>query len=75
VVDGDPAGRHRPPDNLAEAALMNDRTAVTIYGIVGQPAGTVIGDDLFDADGNQVAFIEGGLLFSADDGEWFGSYV
>jgi hypothetical protein len=29
VVDGDPAGRHRPPDNLAEAALMNEMTTIT----------------------------------------------
>jgi len=53
---------------------MSDKPTV-IYGIVGQPAGTVIGDDVFDADGEHVAFIEDGLLFSASDGEWFGSYV
>ena len=52
---------------------MNDFTVM--YGVVGQPAGSVGGDDVFNADGEHVAFIEDGLLFSAGDGEWFGSYV
>ena len=52
---------------------MNEMTV--IYGIVGQPAGSIIGDDVFDADGNHVAFLEDGVLFSAADGQWFGSYV
>jgi hypothetical protein len=54
---------------------MNESGATVIFGVVGQPAGSVAGDDVFDADGNQIGFIEDGLLFSAADGEWFGCYV
>lgn len=47
----------------------------TIYGIVGQPVGTVEGTDVFDVDGEHIGFLEDDLLFASSDGECLGCYV
>jgi|SRR6266496_2545002 len=46
-----------------------------IYGIIGKPVATIEDDRVFNADGEQIGFIEEDFLFATSDGECLGSYV
>jgi hypothetical protein len=51
------------------------KDATILFGERGQPAATVAGDALFNADGKQIGFFEDELIFNVDDGGFMGSYV
>jgi hypothetical protein len=54
---------------------MNDTLRKTIFGTEGKPVGTSVEDELFDADGSYIGFVDEGFLFRGVDGACLGSYV
>jgi len=46
-----------------------------LFGERGQPAGSIEGDALFDANGDQTGFLEDQLIFDIEDGSFLGSFI